>query len=520
MRIQLIHPPFCVNPRAIQATRPSLPLGVAYVAAALRDAGHTVLMLDAVQAAPERSTRRSGYSYIGLSPDEIAEALDPQADAYALSVMFSFSWPLVRDIAHAVKARHPDTLLVGGGEHFAGLPERSLREAPLDYLVIGEGERTAVSLFQALQNQADPGELPGLAHLRAGEFVQTGRPPRIREVDALRRPAWDLFDVQAYYRQGHVFGVDHGMTMPILATRGCPYACTYCSNANMWGRNWFARSPENVVDEIADYHRQYGATNFPFHDLTAIVRKSWIKAFAEEVIRRDLRIHWQLPSGTRCEAIDDEVAQLMVRSGGTSLTFAPESGSARTRELIGKRMTEESLVQAVRASVAAGLNVSAFFVVGFPHDTQGDLWQSVRLAVKLAWLGVNDLALSVFFPIPGTPLYDELLTDGRVHESDSLLLAPLKSMNARIGQEENFCRNLSARRVTAMKYAILMSFYLTSMLTRPWRPFALIANTIAGRETCKMDIFLIAQRRRFSRYFAAGVRRFGFLREPEIREGA
>jgi anaerobic magnesium-protoporphyrin IX monomethyl ester cyclase len=497
MRIQLIHPPICTNPKAIQATRPSLPLGLAYVAAALREAGHEVSVLDAVIAAPARATEDYGFTYFGLRPDEIAECIDPAADAIGLTTMFSFQWPLSRAIANAVKAAHPSKLLIGGGEHFTGMSEYSLRQAPLDFVVRGEGEATAQELFAALSGTGTTIEgVPGLAFLRAGRYVETAKRVRIREVDALRWPAWDYFDPVSYYRAGFIFGVDEGMTMPILATRGCPYACTYCSNPGMWGRSWFARSPQDVAEEIDTYHRRYGATSFPFHDLTAILKKSWIVAFCEELIRRDLRITWQLPIGTRVEAVDAEVARLLRRTNGRSLTFAPESGSARTRALIAKKMTEEDLMAAVRASVGAGLNVSSFFVVGFPHDTWRDLSHSVRLAARLAWAGTNDIALSYFFPIPSTELFDQLVASGRITVSDEFLRTPLESMNVWLSAKNNYCEHLGPRLVTLMKWLILGVFYSVSFAARPWRLPAMLWNGARGKETCRLDTFLNGQRKR------------------------
>jgi len=504
MRIQLLHPPIYVNKRAVQATRPSLPLGLAYVAAALREDGHDVSVLDAVLRKPDQQTVDGPLQYIGLRPEEIAEAIDPDADAIGVSVMFSFTWPLAKRIIRGVKERYPDKAVVAGGEHCTGMPEYSLRGAPIDYVVLGEGEATAQELFRALsEGRTDLDQVPGLAFLSDGRFVKTPTRERIREVDALRRPAWDLFDPQAYYRMGFVFGVDAGMTMPILATRGCPYECTYCSNAMMWGRRWYARDPAHVADEIAAYHHEYGATNFPFHDLTAILKKSWIVAFCEELLRRGLCITWQLPSGTRCEVVDEEVAFLLRRTGGSSLTFAPESGSARTRALIKKKMSEEDLMRAVRACAAERLNISTFFVIGFPHDTREDLNASVRFAVRLATAGVNDIALSLFFPIPNTELYEELVAAGRIVPSDDFLLTPLFAMEPVIRDEVNYCRGLSARQLTWFKYKILGAFYLTSFLVRPWRFFQILWNVARGRETCKLDIFLNSRKRRLLEKFRA-----------------
>lgn len=498
MRIQLIHPPIYVNLQAVQATRPSLPLGLAYIAGVLREAGHEVEILDAVMAKPEQITEDGRLHYYGLRPEEVAAAADPEADAFGISVLFSFAWPLARRIIECLKERFPGKPIIGGGEHFTGLPEHSLRASPIDYLVLGEGEATARELFQALESGTPELEaVPGLAFLREGAFVKTTDRPRILALDDLPWPAWDLFDPPSYYRHGHVMGIDTGMTMPMLATRGCPYACTYCSNAMMWRRRWCARDPKNVVDEIEHYHRIYGARNFPFHDLTAILKKDWIVAFCRELLERKLPITWQLPIGTRCEVIDGEVTQLLRETGCHMVTFAPESGSERTRKLVGKRMTEASLMNAVRASVRSGLTISNFFVVGFPHDTQADLWQSVRLAFRLALAGAHDIALSIFFPIPGSQLYDELVASGRLVLSDETLLTPIFSMDAQLRDENNFCKALSARQVTRMKYLILLTFYMTQFAVRPWRMARMFHNIIRGHEQTRLDTFLLDRLHRF-----------------------
>src|SRR5205085_11391822 len=98
----------------------------------------------------------------------------------------------------------------------------------------------------------------------------------------------------------------------MLATRGCPFQCTFCSSPQMWTQVWKARRPAAVADEIESYMRRYGANDFQFQDLTAIVRKDWIVAFCKELLDRKLSITWQLPVGTRSEAIDAEVAQYLV----------------------------------------------------------------------------------------------------------------------------------------------------------------------------------------------------------------
>ena len=497
MRIQLIHPPVYLNVHAMTALRPSLPLGLAYIGAVLRDAGHRVSLLDAVAEAPTQVTRDRHLHRLGLTPEEIVERLDPEAEAFGLTNMWSFSWPLVRELIQRLKARFPDKPLVCGGEHFTALPEHSLKTSPIDYVILGEGEEAAVRLFGHLEskdskNAGNVDDIPGLVFLRDGEVVRTGPQVRKRALDELPWPAWDLVDIEAYNDNNLVNGVKAGKTLPILATRGCPYSCTYCASPNMWTTRYYTRNPEDVADEIQHYRREYGVVNFPFQDLTAIVKKDWIVAFCRALKQRGLEdITWQFPSGTRCEVIDDEVAGLLYETNGRSLAYAPESGSERTRELIKKRMKTESLYNAVRASVKNKLNITCFFVLGFPHDTKADLKLTERMVRKLSLLGVDDIAIGFFFPLPNTALFDDLVREGRIERnSDEFLMTPIFANEAKLTEDHNYSSTLSARQLTFWKYRLLLNFYGLSFLVRPWKLFAVIGNALRGKETRKLETFL------------------------------
>ena len=498
MLVQLIHPPLLRNPQAMTALRPSLPLGLSYIAATLREAGHTVSILDAVGDAPEDWVPWGDLERIGLSIEELVARLDPHAEAFGLTNMWSFSWPLVRELIRAIKAAYPEVPLVCGGEHFTGLPELSLRQAPIDYLVLGEGEDTAVELFAHLEAGAaveTAEHIEGIAFLRDGKYVCTQKRGRKRNLDALPWPAWDLFDVDAYDEHGMVNGLRMGKTIPILATRGCPYQCTYCSSPNMWTTRYVTRDPEDVADEIAHYHHTYGATNFPFQDLTAIVKRKWIVAFCEALLERKLDISWQFPSGTRCEVIDAEVAELLRRSGGKALAFAPESGSETTRREIGKKMKTESLLEAVSASVDNGLDVSCFFVLGFPEDTVQDFRDTEVLVRKLARMGIDDVAIGFFFPLPATQLYRELEAQGHVTLDDEFLMTPIHANETRLTEEHNYSLRLSARQITWWKYRLLLNFYAVSFALRPWRVARILWNALRGKETRKLETYLAERKR-------------------------
>jgi radical SAM superfamily enzyme YgiQ (UPF0313 family) len=504
MKVQLIHPPLYLNVHAMTALRPSLPLGLAYIAAVLREAGYEVSLLDAVAEAPEQVTqseKKKQLFALGLTTDEIVDRLDADADAFAVTNMWTFSWPLVRELIRKMKDRHPQKPIVCGGEHFSGLPELSMQQAPIDYIVRGEGEEGALEVFNGLRLGADKvdwAKVHGIWYRDAdGKPVQSESPrARIKAIDDIPWPAWDLIDIDVYNEQGFINGLNQGKTIPILATRGCPYQCTYCASPNMWTTRWYAREAKDVVDEMQFYKEHYGATNFPFQDLTAILKKDWIVDFCNELKARQLNVSWQFPSGTRCEVIDDEVATLLAETGGKSLALAPESGSERTRKLIQKRMKTESLLDACRASVKAGLNVTTFTVIAFPHDTAEDLQETVKLARKLGRIGIDDCAVGFFFPIPNTQLYKELMEKGKVTHEDDFLLTPIFANEEKLLPENNYCEHLTAKQLTAWKYKILFNFYATSFLFHPTKPFRILWNALRGKETRKLETYLVDLRKK------------------------
>ena len=106
------------------ALRPSMPLGLAYIAAVLEREGHAVSVLDAVAEAPNRVTPADKLHCFGLAPEEIVERVDPDTQVIGVSNMWSFSWPLVRRLIRLLKERYPDKVVIAGGEHFSGMPQR------------------------------------------------------------------------------------------------------------------------------------------------------------------------------------------------------------------------------------------------------------------------------------------------------------------------------------------------------------------------------------------------------------
>jgi anaerobic magnesium-protoporphyrin IX monomethyl ester cyclase len=500
MKVTLVRPPTVISDSEV---RPGAcpPLGLAYIGGSLLEAGYDVQAVDAVGLALDRFVTVDGVPGIrrqGASDEDIVSRIPDDVGLIAVSVMFSTEWPLTKRLVNAIRTRFQDVPIVAGGEHITAAPEYVLRDCPaLTYCGLGEGELTMVELAGAIAEGRSPRDVPGLVFRAGSEIVRNAARRRVRDIDTFPRPAWDLFPIREYIDGGVTPGVDIGRSIPLLASRGCPYECTFCSNPVMWGQIWRVRSQDEVLAEMKFYMSKYRVTNFDFYDLTAIVRKDWIVKMARLIIDSGLDITWQLPSGTRSEAIDLEVVELLYRSGCRHIIYAPESGSDRTLTLIKKKINKPKMIESVRGAVDERIKTKANFIVGFPDETVADVLQSYVFAVQLAWAGLHDVSFFPFSAYPGSALFTRLEREGKVAMSDDhffqLVTNPL-----------SYDEHIPGWLVPVLAYGGLLLFYATSFSIRPRRIFELVRAVRRERPTTRLEAALIRLRRNRARRIAAG----------------
>lgn len=497
--VSLIRPP-CAVGRLALTLNVTPPLSVACLAGSLTEAGFDVEVIDALGEGVH--VMQPGYHdnvlVNGLATNDIVERIDPSTQLVAISCMFSTDWPIVRDIIAAIDRKFPGIPILCGGEHPTAAPEHALRSAPaLLACALGEGEETIVDAARAITTGKSLVNVAGLVVRTRAGLVRTAARARIREVDAIPLPRWDLTPIETYLAGGHSFGVDRGRTMPIVATRGCPYQCTFCSSPRMWTTRYVTRKPSLVVDEIESYVRRYDIGNIDFYDLTAIIRKDWIVAFCEELMRRRIDITWQLPSGTRSEAIDGDVARLLYRSGCRNVSYAPESGSKRTLKAIKKKVNLDRMDASMRAAVTEGLNVKANILVGFPEETHDEILESLRFVAQMAVAGVHDVSIWTFSPYPGSELFDALVAQGKIGELDDDYFAALLSYSDLAGAV-SWSSNVSSQALRMYRLLGLTLFYSVSFGMRPWRLGKLAANAVTGRYESRLEMSLANLGRKLS----------------------
>ena len=475
------------------------------MAGTLRDAGFDVSFIDAVgESLDTRHPVENDCYLYGLNSEQTIERIPEDVDVIGIHAGFSFEWPYCRSLIADIRRRFPETPLIGGGEHVTAMPEASMAESALDIGVLGEGEETMLEVSQALAaGNLEPALIAGIVFRDgAGTIAVTGRRGRRRDmaagnlepaliagiVDAISRPAWDLLPIEAYLERGFGFGVNRGRSMPVLGSRGCPYQCTFCSSPQMWTTRWIARDPDLLLDELADYQRDYNAENFDFYDLTAIVKKSWIVDFCRKIEERGMKFTWQLPSGTRSEAIDGEVAELLYRSGCRNLSYSPESGSEAVLARIKKRIKTERMIESMESCRAEGINIKCNIMLGFPGETLKEVFESYRFIARMALAGTYDLSIWAFSPYPGSELFEQLFEAGRIKVDDAYYDS-LRSY-ADASRTKSYSENISDATLKALRFGELCLFYGVQWLRRPLRPFRMIWNVWRGNHESRAEMGL------------------------------
>jgi len=463
------------------------PLGLAYLAAMLESNGTQVTCVDGIAEKIDQFIEDDGYLYQGLTVEETVARIPAETDLIGVSCMFSQDWPWCRGLIHAIRARFPHTTIVAGGEHITALARYSLEDcSSLDFCVLGEGEETLVDLVNHLDSPDQLDQVAGIAYRRNEQFVQTSPRARIRAVDDIPYPAWEHFPLSVYLDSRNAHGVFLGRTMGILATRGCPYKCTFCSNPVMYGNLWMPRKPEDVLDEIESYIHKYDVTNIDFYDLTFILRRSWILEFCRLIEERGLKFTWQLPTGTRSEVIDSEVSAALFRTGCRNITYAPESGSNETLQTIKKQVSLEKLTDSIRAALDNHIHVKINMIVGFPHETRKNILQTVWFCWKMALVGVHDAGVFMFSPYPGSQLFDQLLADGTIKGLNEDYFRSLVSFMDPFAPSR-YCKHVGPKELSFWRLFAMATFFLLSFAARPWRLVQLVKNLIKNKSETVLE---------------------------------
>ncbi len=376
------------------------PLGMVLVAEAVRAAGHETRILDLLHVADPHASvlgniREFAPDLIGLSVRNID---DQSMDNTR------FFLDQVREVVDVCRSASGAPIVLGGAG-YSIFPQSGLEYLAADMGIQGEGETACTALLAALERKKDLSRIPGL--YLPGRAVQGSRVfPRNLDEFPLPRPSFA--SVSSY--AGDEFW------LPVQTRRGCPMDCSYCSTGAIEGRLLRKRSPELVVQWLADWGKE-GIRKFHFVDNTFNLPKSYARELCDRIVAAGLDIAW------RCilypSTIDEGLVQAMARAGCAEVALGFESGSEAMLNSFHKRFKPEDVRKAADLLAGHGITRMGFLLLGGPGETM----QSVRESLEFAdSLKLDLVKLTVGIRIyPYTTLARQAVEDGIIAPDDNLL---------------------------------------------------------------------------------------------------
>lgn len=360
-----------------------LPLGPLYLISALRGSGIDVDFRDYQLAEREDL----------FVPEALADFLGGCAPVVGISCMANLL-PFVLYAMPELKRRYPDRKFILGGVGAMEIEGQVLERTPeIDVVHRGEGERSVHLLVRAMLESGPLDDVPGIFYRKDGVVRRNHPAPRIDILDTLPYPDYGGLDFSRY--------AGHNM----LGSRGCPYPCTFCSIAPIWGHTPHSRSSQHIVDEMSHLHRVHGVRQFLFQDEYFISGPERVMEFARILTEAHLDVTYK--AFARVDLVDEESLRALGDSGCVEIRFGVESGSDAVLGRIRKGFDSKSALRVVSMAKKLIRGVDAFYIWGFPFESMDDFGESLFQMVTLRGTGVRILP-SLLTYLPQTQLYREL----------------------------------------------------------------------------------------------------------------
>lgn len=367
------------------------PLGLASLYAYLKQQGYQVDLID-MQGLVMDSVELTSRIAAG------------KPDLVGVSAMTT-TLPAALKVAGLARQAAPAAKVVLGGVHPTLDPQGVLDNPNVDFVIRGEGEEALAGLVAALEGRGSLQDVAGLCYRHDNRSVIKEK-TLILDQNSLPAPAYDAFPAERYIQHNQLLREIRGISM--LVSRGCPFPCSFCAVHQTMGHKWRVKSPHLVVDQMVALKSRYQLDGIWFKDSILNLDRKWTKAFAEDLIERQVDLTWQ--ANTRIDLIREEELALMKRAGLTQLDLGIETGSPRSLAKLKKGITVDQIREKVKL-VKKYVKVFGFFMVGLPGEEEKDVRQTFELAKELE---LDRSSWSIYSPLPGSAFYDDLVKEGKV----------------------------------------------------------------------------------------------------------
>jgi anaerobic magnesium-protoporphyrin IX monomethyl ester cyclase len=370
---------------AFSSVEGTAPLGLLAVATPLLRAGYTVSIIDST-----------------ITPDFKMRVLDEVKEALCLGISL-VTGPMIREtveIARAVKAWNREFPVILGGWHPSLLPDQTLAAEYVDAVVRGQGEDAMLEVAERLRNGGSLDGIQGVGFKRDGELIFNPERP-LKPLLDMPPKAYHLADFDAYQR---LCGRRWAMYTSSLA---CPYNCSYCTNAGVYGRQWNALPPEQVVEETFDLTSRYRLELLWIVDDNFLVDIDRALQIAEGLVRVGAGFRWSIQTTTNLTArLTVEELRLLHRAGLDQICHGVESASSKVLKLMNKGFQDLDSIEGLCCRcLEANIRPSFNIIFGYPGEGSKERQETVRFVMNVCrrFPGA-EFWTNIFTPYPGAPI--------------------------------------------------------------------------------------------------------------------
>lgn len=357
--------------------------GIASISAVLEKEGFNTSLMDISKEISKEEFLRQIDEY------------DPELIGFSVTTN---QWQYAKLFCGWIK-EHRDTLIVCGGNHPTQNPDEVISEKNVDIVCIGEGEYSILDLMRNLKEGNDITQIKNLWVKTAQGVIKNPLRPLIEDLDSLPFLNRRVFDYDNLLKET-------GYAAIVMAGRGCPNSCTYCSNPALnklyRGKGKIVRrqSPPRAISELKYLKRRYRIELFDFMDEVFTIDQKWLKEFLS-IYRKKVHIPFHVM--VRPENLSRAMLQEMKDSGCELIRIGIESGNQWLREkVLNRKMSNEQIINAFQLAEDVGIKTYAFIMVGLPYETPEMIEETIELIKKIR---PNHTQVSTFYPFPGTKLY-------------------------------------------------------------------------------------------------------------------
>lgn len=374
------------------------PQGTAYIASALRNAGHFVSIWN--------------QDFHHYSDSSLTDYIDNE-DFDMIGIGFIagyYQYRKILGLTAAIKNAKKRPIVVLGGHGPAPDPDYFLKKCNADVVVIGEGEETMVELASAIIERQDLSKICGIAWRKDDKTIFNRPRGVIKDIDSIPMPAFDLFPMSYYrlIRFPHV--PPSAFAFPVLSGRGCPFNCNFCYRMD---KGYRPRSIEAIIEEIRFLQNNYGISYINFSDELLMVSVDRTTQLCEAFLKNDLNIHWWCNG--RLNYAQPELLKLMKRSGCVFINYGIESLDDEVLKIMHKSLNVSQIESGIVSTLEAGISPGFNIIFGHIGDTRDTLEKGVQFLLKYSD-GAQLRTIRPVTPYPGSELFTEAVKRGKLRD--------------------------------------------------------------------------------------------------------